>query len=97
MLSGRTSTDHVLNAFRHQRNDHSLQQLLEIATREVLNAFRHQRNDHSSARMSAATPSGAQRLPASKERSHGVDPCAEPLKIVLNAFRHQRNDHSMAV
>ena len=36
----------MLNAFRHQREDHGWGDLVAVKVRLVLNAFRHQREDH---------------------------------------------------
>jgi len=84
----------VLNAFRHQREDHAPKASAPRCCSMVLNAFRHQREDHHSseampnARAWCSTPFGinARITCLSSQRQHVVT-------CVLNAFRHQREDH----
>ncbi len=59
----------------------------------MLNAFRHQRSDHRRSGHSLGPRRRAQRLSASKIRSHFKEANAFVAIYVLNAFRHQRSDH----
>ena len=84
----------VLNAFRHQRFLHPASCGAPCRRSGVLNAFRHQRFLHRpTTRRSRPTPTGAQRLSASKIPALRRPRPTCTNQTVLNAFRHQRFLH----
>ena len=88
----------VLNAFRHQRNGHSVRGRPLTLAEWVLNAFRHQRNGH---RLAPPIKSDSFRvLNAFRHQRNGhagVGSEGDDVVGVLNAFRHQRNGHIIVV
>ena len=84
----------VLNAFRHQRNNHTSERRGSARVRYVLNAFRHQRNNHPRLGPRSLRRSAVLNAFRHQRNNHsdfgGVDATDF---YVLNAFRHQRNNH----
>ena len=90
-----TENLHVLNAFRHQRKEHTEKSGRTTPVPDVLNAFRHQRKEHWKATWWQCTFTiRAQRLSASTEGTLFHRDRATTNPQVLNAFRHQRKEHT---